>query len=242
MEHAGNDKLPGDPLFTHCHRELFHAQWKDILDGEFLQVYKHGMVFVCGDNIKRQLFPQIFTYSADYPEKYVYIYLRAYRLKKHGYRVLVANIRNLGGCLCPQCLIPKVKFQGVATEDDMLQRDVLVRHDMVERRKKVLCACKLIYEGHYVVDTPQVEALLKAESLVPTIVHFLRSLESIVLIMIVQNTFAERLGPTGFDFFRMLVVDLLHEFELGVWKSVLVHLLRMLDSLKGAVLAELDHR
>ena len=40
----------------------------------------------------------------------------------------------------------------------------------------------------------------------------------------------------------MLVVDLLHEFELRVWTSILIHLLRMLDSLKGAVLAELDCR
>ena len=70
MEHAG-DKLPGDSLFTHCHRELFHAQWKDLLDEEFLQAYEHGIVFVCGDNVKRRLFPRIFTYSADYPEKYV---------------------------------------------------------------------------------------------------------------------------------------------------------------------------
>jgi len=72
MEHAGGDKLPGDPLFTHCHRELFHAQWKDLLDDEFIHAYKHGMVFVCGDNIKRRLFPRIFTYSADYPEKCVH--------------------------------------------------------------------------------------------------------------------------------------------------------------------------
>ena len=40
----------------------------------------------------------------------------------------------------------------------------------------------------------------------------------------------------------MLVVDLLHEFELGVWKSILVHLLRIVDSLKGTALAELDRR
>jgi len=71
MEHAG-DKLPGDSLFTHCHRELFHAQWKDLLYGEFLRAYEHGMVFVCGDNVKRRIFPRIFTYSADYPEKYVH--------------------------------------------------------------------------------------------------------------------------------------------------------------------------
>ena len=71
MEHASGDKLPGSILFTHCHRELFHAQWKDLLDDEFLQAYKHGMVLVCGDNVKRRLFPRIFTYSADYPEKCV---------------------------------------------------------------------------------------------------------------------------------------------------------------------------
>ncbi|KIM62393.1 hypothetical protein SCLCIDRAFT_75073, partial [Scleroderma citrinum Foug A] len=38
------------------------------------------------------------------------------------------------------------------------------------------------------------------------------------------------------------VVDLLHEFELGVWKAVFIHLLRMLDSLKGDQLTELDRR
>ena len=73
MEYAGGDKFPGDSLFTHCHRELFHAQWKDILDDGFLRAYKHGIVLECGDGVKRQLFPRIFTYSADYPEKYVCI-------------------------------------------------------------------------------------------------------------------------------------------------------------------------
>ena len=169
-------------------------------------------------------------------------YLSSSFLTEEIYRVLIANICNLGGCPCPRCLIPKAKFQDVATEDDMLQHDVLVRRDMAERHKKILCARQLIYEGHYVINTPQVEALLKAESLVPTTVCFPRLSELVVLSMIVKNAFAERLGPTGFDFFRMLVVDLLHEFELGVWKSILVHLLRILDSLKGTVLTELDHR
>ena len=40
----------------------------------------------------------------------------------------------------------------------------------------------------------------------------------------------------------MLVVNLLHEFELGVWKATFVHLLRILDSLKGYLLSELDRR
>ena len=51
-----------------------------------------------------------------------------------------------------------------------------------------------------------------------------------------------RLGHTGFDFFRMLVVDLLHEFELGIWKALFLHLLRILHSQTGTSPAELDQR
>ena len=54
----------------------------------------------------------------------------------------------------------------------MSQRTVLARRDTAERREKIFSACRLIYEEQYVVDTPQVEALLKPESLVPTEVCF----------------------------------------------------------------------
>jgi len=39
----------------------------------------------------------------------------------------------------------------------------------------------------------------------------------------------------------MFVVDLMHEFELNVWKGLFIHLLRILDSQGGALLHELDH-
>ena len=92
------------------------------------------------------------------------------RLLKTGYRILIANIRNLGGCPCPRCLIPKVKLQDVATENDMLQRTILARRDTEERRERISSARQLIYQDRYVIDTPRVENLLKPESLVPTIV------------------------------------------------------------------------
>ncbi|KIK19172.1 hypothetical protein PISMIDRAFT_38048, partial [Pisolithus microcarpus 441] len=44
------------------------------------------------------------------------------------------------------------------------------------------------------------------------------------------------------NLFLMLVVDLLHEFELGVWKAIFSHLLRILDSLNESQLHELDQR
>lgn len=40
----------------------------------------------------------------------------------------------------------------------------------------------------------------------------------------------------------MLVVDLLHEFELGVWKRLLIHLLRILHSIGASQVNDLDFR
>ena len=56
----------------------------------------------------------------------------------------------------------------------MLHRDVLARCDTAGRREKISSARRLIYEEQYVVDTPQVEVLLKPESLVPTVVCFMK--------------------------------------------------------------------
>jgi hypothetical protein len=56
-------------IITHCRRELMHAVWKFLLDDEFIHVYKYGMVIRCTDGIERRIYPRIFTYSADYPEK-----------------------------------------------------------------------------------------------------------------------------------------------------------------------------
>jgi hypothetical protein len=59
-----------------------------------------------------------------------------------------------------------------------------------------------------------------------------------------QNIFAEKLGRFGLDPFAMLVVDLLHEFELGVWKAVFTHLLRILYAAApaGRLITKLNSR
>jgi len=63
-------KAPSRALLTHCRRELFHAAQVVLLnDPEFQHAYKNGIVMKCIDGIVRCLFPQIFTYSADYPER-----------------------------------------------------------------------------------------------------------------------------------------------------------------------------
>ncbi|KAF8834366.1 hypothetical protein BDN67DRAFT_992678 [Paxillus ammoniavirescens] len=195
-----------DVFFAHCHRELFQQQWKVLLDDKFMEAYQHGIVITCCDGVKRCFYPRIFTYSTDYPEK-----------------VLIACIRNLGTCLCPQCLIPKDCVHNLGTNRDSQAHHALARTDSAELCNKILNARKLTYNKNYAVDTVQVEAFLKPESLVPTL-----------------SAFSEQLHHTGFDLFVMLMVDILHEFELGVWKAILVHLLRIVDCPKKSMTHELD--
>ena len=46
----------------------------------------------------------------------------------------------------------------------------------------------------------------------------------------------------SFDFFSLLVVDLMHEFELGVWKSLFIHLIRILVAQGGTAIQEFNAR
>lgn len=46
-----------------------HSVWSSLLDSDFLHAYTHGIVIKCVDGIVRRVYPRIFTYSADYPEK-----------------------------------------------------------------------------------------------------------------------------------------------------------------------------
>ena len=50
---------------------------------------------------------------------------------------------------------------------------MLACRDTVEHRNKISSACALIYKKGYVINTAQVEAKLKDESLVPTVVSII---------------------------------------------------------------------
>jgi hypothetical protein len=54
--------------------------------------------------------------------------------------------------------------------------------------------------------------------------------------------FSQKLSPLGFNLSPMLVTDLMQEFELGVWKNLFIHLLRMLNATDKALLHELDRQ
>ncbi|KAF9473559.1 hypothetical protein BDN70DRAFT_761574, partial [Pholiota conissans] len=134
-------------------------------------------------------------------------------------KVKLCGIRNMGDSPCPRCLVSKRKLDLVGMEDDNEQRSSQARVDTVLHRKKIKDARKYIYGGARVVvnNTTSVEPLLKPESLVPA-----------------QNAFSDKLSHFGFNLFSVFLVDFMHEIELGVWKNLFLHLLRILDCIKNA--------
>jgi hypothetical protein len=129
---------------------------------------------------------------------------------------------------------------------DRSQRKTLARVDGPNRRGLVSAARRIIYEKKFQVNSAAVEAMLRNESWVPNVVR--KPLHLLVFLLVrlkiesLQNAFSDRLSSYGFNLFKMLLPDLMHEFELGVWRAIFIHLLRILQSVDESLLLELDRR
>ncbi|KAF9455660.1 hypothetical protein BDZ94DRAFT_1179515 [Collybia nuda] len=195
------------PLLTHCKRELLHQVWRLLLDEEFLDAYQSGIVLQCADGISWRVYPRIFTYSADYPEK-----------------AILATIRERGLCPCPRCMVEKKKIDKMGQKNDIKARDKNPRTFMANLVQK---ARNCFYQLGYSIASKIVDATLKPFSLMST-----------------MNAFVDKLSPLGFNLYPIFVVDLMHEFELGVWKATFIHILRILNAASpgSRLLAELNNR
>lgn len=88
------------------------------------------------------------------------------------FRIILASIRDKGGCPCPRCLVVKGKIRRLGQSDDRQQRKTSLRLDNNQRRSQISSARRAIYELNYRVNSAAVERMLKEQSLVPTNVGF----------------------------------------------------------------------
>jgi hypothetical protein len=153
-------------LHTHCRRELFHGCWEILLDEDFVRAYRHGIVLRCADGMLRKVFPRIFTYSADYPEKYSLAFIKTVGLLMSS-RVLIATMKDMGSCACPRCLTPKSLFSCLGLLKDMKSRMSKIR---VYAMDKVVRAREFIYDWGNTVGGVKIEHALGEGSWVPTVV------------------------------------------------------------------------
>ncbi|KAJ3556133.1 hypothetical protein NP233_g12048 [Leucocoprinus birnbaumii] len=137
-----------DQILAHCRRELVHAVWRKLLDDEFLEAYKYGIVIRCIDGVERRVYPRFFTYSADYPEK-----------------VLLATIRDKGLFPCPRCLVHRSELRSLGLKKDAQTRSEKFRTYVGD---KISAARKAIYDLGLSIRSNAVELLLRPISAVPT--------------------------------------------------------------------------
>ena len=160
-------------------------------------------------------------------------------------RILIASIRNLGTCPCPRCCIPLNCVYQTGMPGDRNRRTTLARVDDARRQNLVVAARRIIYEKHYQINSKAVEDLLRNESLTPNVVCLISVLPKYVILIItdlMQNAFSDRLAPMGFNIFKTLLPDEMHEIALGIWRSLFTHLLRILMAEDEALIIELDKR
>jgi hypothetical protein len=143
-------------------------------------------------------------------------------------------------------MVKKCDLHQMGTQDDL--RHSQPRRDDQARKKLLNAAIGKIMDEGYAVGGDHVEDLLRETSMLPVQVRSLIVLARGLLILIPalkQNTFS-KLSNLGFDVFSSLVVDLMHEFELGVWKALFIHLIRILEAhdriQKSRTVHELDRR
>ena len=124
----------------------------------------------------------------------------------------------------------------------MHRREQFARKDDDTCKRHVEIARRLIFEKGVRPGSKKISNILGANSLTPNRVCFAHFSRNPNPDYHCQNAFSERLGPHGVDFHALFVVDLLHEFELGVWKATFTHLIRILYAHGGDSVTLLNER
>ncbi|KAG2062612.1 hypothetical protein BDR04DRAFT_1131191 [Suillus decipiens] len=231
----------GKPMSSACHHVAYIPLLPDNLQDIYVDIFGEGTTDQVHTFLKRELVQVIWQLLLDGDFMHAYehgividcsdgitqhVFPRFFSYSAdYPEKVLLATIKFLGDCLCPRCLIKKADVPDMGTKLDMKRRETRQMVDNEWRRRRVEDARKLIFRTGASVDGARVKALLNAESYVP-----------------VRNAFSVQLAPFDFNVFMMFVIDLLHEFELGVWKAIFIHLLCILHAQGGTVIQDLNER
>ncbi|TFK20496.1 hypothetical protein FA15DRAFT_599618, partial [Coprinopsis marcescibilis] len=137
-------------------------------------------------------------------------------------QVIIATMKQNGTYPCPRCLILNTGLQNMGTPEDMAFQCANQHRNDEQYRQMLADAHKEIKMG-FSITGDKVLDHMNSRSMVP-----------------VKNAFHSRLADLNFNIFPCLVVNLLHEFEIGVWKSSFIHLIQLLYALNKAGISDLD--
>jgi hypothetical protein len=171
----------------------------------------------------------------------VILYVQSSWLLTVLHRILLACLKFLSRYPCPRCLVEKSKISALGTARDRKERTQKERVDDKKNQIQIKRVRKWIYEKGKSLMSVHIDRLLGHQSLIPTRVS--TDCEWLCLLTIfIQSAFSIRLSSSDFNFYQMFVPDLLHEFELGVWKGTFTHLMRILYANGGDLIQTLNER
>ncbi|KAH9925200.1 uncharacterized protein B0H18DRAFT_877464, partial [Fomitopsis serialis] len=124
-------------------------------------------------------------------------------------KALLACIRFLGRCPCPRCLVQKADILKTGFSKTWES----IRVDSSRLRSIIAHVRRWIFKSGYSLTSKIIGQVMDPISVLPT-----------------RSAFSTRLADTGFNFYSLFVPDILHEVELGVWKAIFIHLLRILHA------------
>ncbi|EIW80113.1 hypothetical protein CONPUDRAFT_58000 [Coniophora puteana RWD-64-598 SS2] len=139
-------------------------------------------------------------------------------------KIILSTLKYFAKYPCPRCLVPKHLLSKMGTMTDM-QQHLKIRLDSKKHQACVRTARGKIFKKGCLVNSKQVNDMLGKHSYVPT-----------------TNAFSEFLLDKKVNFFKLFVPDFLHKYELSVWKSIFIHLVRMLLSIGGTVVTRVDEQ
>ncbi|KAF5344215.1 hypothetical protein D9757_014413 [Collybiopsis confluens] len=142
---------PTEAVMTFMRREIPHAIYAELFDKDFMNAYRDGIILRCGNKVTCSMFPRLFTWSADYPEK-----------------MLLICCKCLGLHPCGECNISKDKIFRLGTVLDRGTQDRLRRQDSELRQNKVERARELIFKKGYSISSKAIDYLLGDHSWTPT--------------------------------------------------------------------------
>ncbi|KAI0741837.1 hypothetical protein C8Q80DRAFT_1110314 [Daedaleopsis nitida] len=139
-------------------------------------------------------------------------------------KVKIAALKPNSTYMIPQLLTRKDELWEAGMLADIMRRAAL-RQDDPATHLKIARARRLILEQGFSITSKRVKDLLSEYSLTPT-----------------QNAFSVRLAPHGINLYQILAPDLMHEFELGVWRGIFDHLVRLIHAQGDKVIQEFNRR
>ncbi|KAL4261253.1 hypothetical protein AB1N83_010639 [Pleurotus pulmonarius] len=212
------------PTGNHCHHQAYIPSLPDSLKDEYRKLHGHPPRPAYLTYLKRELMHAVWRLLLT--AEFIHAYVHGIVIKCFDgiARLLFPRFFTYGADYPEKVLLSTIKYLGMKHDMNARVRLNQLRVDSAAIHTKIETARKYIFTLGSLPNGSKVDGPLKKHSLVPT-----------------RNAFSI-LQPYGFNFYGMFVPDLLHEFELGVWKAVFIHLVRILHALGPDSVASLNER